>query len=253
MAEEVAQPPAEQQEAAEGQQVGVHDPGERLLREAEIVPDRRQRDVHDRPVEHDHQVAEAEDVEGEPAGAVSPWSSAVPFRVLLDLEGLDRPAAPNSSVGRADEFSPALTGPTHRWPPQGRARSPSRSTGPIARADLPGLCDAGLRAARGERRRRRLLRRERRRAGRRDGRRARPAPARRAAARLPGPAPRCVAGAARARRLHGPARRPARTDGYASSSSGRPKSGNSVSVSRKNVNSTIRPSEISSTWSAHGS
>ena len=34
---------------------------------------------------------------------------------------------------------------------------------------------------------------------------------------------------------------------------GRPNSGNSVSVSRKNVNSTIRPPEISSTWSAHGS
>ena len=34
---------------------------------------------------------------------------------------------------------------------------------------------------------------------------------------------------------------------------GSPNSGNSASVSRKNVNSTIRPSETSSTWSAHGS
>jgi len=34
---------------------------------------------------------------------------------------------------------------------------------------------------------------------------------------------------------------------------GSPNSGNIASVSRKNVNSTIRPSETSSTWSAHGS
>ena len=54
---EVAEPPAEQQEAAERQQVRVHDPRQRRLREAEIVPDRRQRDVHDRRVEHDHQRA----------------------------------------------------------------------------------------------------------------------------------------------------------------------------------------------------
>jgi len=34
---------------------------------------------------------------------------------------------------------------------------------------------------------------------------------------------------------------------------GNPKRGNRVSVSRKNANSTIRPSDTSSTWSAHGS
>ena len=68
--EEVAEPAAEQEKAAEGQQVGVHDPRERLLREAEIVPDRRQRDVHDRAVEDDHDVAQAKDVEGDPAAAV---------------------------------------------------------------------------------------------------------------------------------------------------------------------------------------
>ena len=38
--------------------------------EAEVVADRGQRDVHDRRVEDDHQVAEAEDEEREPAGAV---------------------------------------------------------------------------------------------------------------------------------------------------------------------------------------
>ena len=40
---------------------------------------------------------------------------------------------------------------------------------------------------------------------------------------------------------------------HASGVAGSPKSGNRVWVSRKNVNSTIRPSETSSTWSAHGS
>ncbi len=41
--------------------------------------------------------------------------------------------------------------------------------------------------------------------------------------------------------------------GYDSTRGGSPKSGNSASVPRKNVNSTIRPREISSTWSAQGS
>ena len=67
--EQVAEPSAEQQEAAEGDQVRVHDPRERLLGEAEILADRRQRDADDRHVEDDHQVAEAEDQEGQPACA----------------------------------------------------------------------------------------------------------------------------------------------------------------------------------------
>jgi hypothetical protein len=65
--EQVAEPPTEEQEPAEGEQVGVHDPGERLLREAEVLADRRQRNADDRHVEHDHQVAEAEHDEREPA------------------------------------------------------------------------------------------------------------------------------------------------------------------------------------------
>ena len=40
---------------------------------------------------------------------------------------------------------------------------------------------------------------------------------------------------------------------YAGSLGGRPKSGKSVSVARKNVSSTIRPSSTSITCSAHGS
>ena len=69
MAEQVAEATAEQEEAAVGEQVAVDDPRERRLGEAEILTDRRQRDVHDRHVEDDHQAAEAEDVQREPAGA----------------------------------------------------------------------------------------------------------------------------------------------------------------------------------------
>ncbi len=66
---EVAEPPAEEQEAPEREQVGVDDPRERALGESEVLADRRQRDVHDRRVEDDHQVSRAEDEEGKPARA----------------------------------------------------------------------------------------------------------------------------------------------------------------------------------------
>ena len=93
-----------------------------------------------------------------------------------------------------------------------------------------------------------LLRRPRaacRRGGRR---RAGAAPARRAASRDSSCG--CMHASAELRCLievHGPRRRATRRD-----VSGSPKSGNSVSVSRKKLNSTIRPPESSSTCSAHG-
>jgi hypothetical protein len=61
MAEEIPQPPGEEEEAAEREQVGVRDPGERALREAEILSDRRERNPHDRHVQDDHEVTEADD------------------------------------------------------------------------------------------------------------------------------------------------------------------------------------------------
>ena len=60
----------QQEQAAEGDQVGVDDPGEVALAEAEVVLDGGQRDVHDRGVEHDHQHADAQHVERDPARAV---------------------------------------------------------------------------------------------------------------------------------------------------------------------------------------
>ena len=79
VSEEIAEPPAEQQKAAEGEQIGIDDPGERRLGEAEVLPDRRQCDVHDRRVEDDHQVAQAEDIEREPAGSVVQGHDGFPF------------------------------------------------------------------------------------------------------------------------------------------------------------------------------
>ena len=76
---EITEPPTEQQEAAEGEQVGVDDPRKRRLGEPEVGPDRRQRDVHDRRVEHDHQGAGAEDEECEPALAGVHGHRAHPF------------------------------------------------------------------------------------------------------------------------------------------------------------------------------
>ena len=70
LADQVAEPAGEQQQAAEGDQVGVDDPGEVALGEAQVVLDRRERDVHDRRVEDDHQHPDAEDVEGGPALAI---------------------------------------------------------------------------------------------------------------------------------------------------------------------------------------
>ena len=64
--EQVAHAPAEQQETAEDEGVGVDDPLEVRLRQPEVFLDRRQRDVHDRAVEDDHELREADDDEHQP-------------------------------------------------------------------------------------------------------------------------------------------------------------------------------------------
>jgi hypothetical protein len=66
----IAEAAGQQQQAAEGDQVGVDDPGETGLGEAQVALDRGQGDVHHRDVEHDHEDARAEDVQGRPTGAV---------------------------------------------------------------------------------------------------------------------------------------------------------------------------------------
>ena len=99
MAVEVAEPAAEQQEAAEREQVCVHHPGERRVAEAEVVlidGSATLTIVTSRTI---IRLAEAEDVEGEPAGAVveSLMRLSVSFRSNFEVV---RPAArsENSSV-----------------------------------------------------------------------------------------------------------------------------------------------------------
>jgi hypothetical protein len=59
-AREPASPQAgEQQKASGAEQIGVDHPGERCLGELQVSPDRWQRHIDDRHVEHDHQHAEA--------------------------------------------------------------------------------------------------------------------------------------------------------------------------------------------------
>jgi hypothetical protein len=66
-AEEVAQPARQQQQAAERDQERVHNPGQIALREAQVALDRRQRYVHDRGVQDNHQLRQADDHERQPA------------------------------------------------------------------------------------------------------------------------------------------------------------------------------------------
>ena len=63
---QVARAPAEEQEAAEHQRVGVDDPLQVRVGHVEVLLDRRQRDVHDRRVEDDHELRQADEDENEP-------------------------------------------------------------------------------------------------------------------------------------------------------------------------------------------
>ncbi len=66
-AEQVGGTAPEQEEAAEGEHVGVDDPGQVLLGEVERVADRGQGDVDDRGVEDDDELGRAEQDQRQPA------------------------------------------------------------------------------------------------------------------------------------------------------------------------------------------
>ena len=68
-AEEVAEAAAEQQQAAERQRVRGDDPLAGVVGEAQVRLGRGKRDVHDRHVEHDHQLRKANQREDEPAAS----------------------------------------------------------------------------------------------------------------------------------------------------------------------------------------
>jgi hypothetical protein len=67
---EIAEPSREQEQAPERDQERVDDPREARLAEVEVALNRGQRDIHDRDVEHDHQLRQAHDHECRPATAV---------------------------------------------------------------------------------------------------------------------------------------------------------------------------------------
>ncbi len=67
--QQVGHPPAQQQKAAERQRVGIHDPGQVVAGEVQVSADRRQRDVHDRRVDHDHELHHRQQREREILGA----------------------------------------------------------------------------------------------------------------------------------------------------------------------------------------
>ena len=69
-AEDVGQAAAEQEEPPEHERVGADDPLQVLLREVEVGLDRRQRDVHDRDVENDHELHHAEQRECVPPSPI---------------------------------------------------------------------------------------------------------------------------------------------------------------------------------------
>jgi hypothetical protein len=76
--EQVAGAAAEEQEAAERQRVGVDDPLQVALGHVQVGLDRRQRHVHDRRVEDDHELRQADEREDEPGVDVAIRHPAAP-------------------------------------------------------------------------------------------------------------------------------------------------------------------------------
>ena len=87
-AEQVGRAPAEQQEAAEDERVGADHPLEVLLREAEVDLDRGQGDVHDRDVEDDHELHDAEERQRQPLALFrkQPCVRHLSFRLSVDSD-----------------------------------------------------------------------------------------------------------------------------------------------------------------------
>jgi hypothetical protein len=67
--QEVAEPSGEQQQASEHDEEGVDHPRQVALGEMQVALDRRQGDIHDCHIEHDHQLREADNRETHPAAA----------------------------------------------------------------------------------------------------------------------------------------------------------------------------------------
>jgi hypothetical protein len=82
-AEEVGRSPAEEQEASEEKRLSADDPLQILLREPKVDLDRGERDIHDRDVEHHHELHGAEERQGQPF----PFSQGGHIRPFVGVVG----------------------------------------------------------------------------------------------------------------------------------------------------------------------
>ncbi len=94
--DQVARPPAEQQQAAECQRVGGHHPLPVHGREPQRSLRGRQRDVDDRGIEHHHQLGDADDAEDHPPAGVGLRRRGRPAR---------RPAVARADVAHLSHLS----------------------------------------------------------------------------------------------------------------------------------------------------
>ncbi len=81
--ERVGRPPAEQEEAGEGEHVGVHHPLQADRGVVQVPPDRRQGDVHHRDVEDHHELGDAGQGQNHPVRGITPPQQALVASVWL--------------------------------------------------------------------------------------------------------------------------------------------------------------------------
>ncbi len=111
-AEQVTEPAAQQEQAAEGQKIGVDDPGQRGLGEVQLPLNGRQGHVHRGPVQHDHQLPGAQHDQRDPAPP--PWRRSA---------GAGEPRGARHPGGLDGRGGQATTLPdTGRRPPGGPVR-----------------------------------------------------------------------------------------------------------------------------------
>ena len=123
--EQVGHPAAEEEHAPEEDRVGGDHPLQALLREVQVGPDRRQRDVHDRDVEDDHELRGDDHRQREPAPAVV---APAPLRIAASFVALQSLSCVHDSInndGRATLIPmdmPLATSPSGAGVPQRAAR-----------------------------------------------------------------------------------------------------------------------------------
>jgi NAD(P)-dependent dehydrogenase (short-subunit alcohol dehydrogenase family) len=108
-AKDVTSPAAEQQQAAEGQGVTVQDPGQAGRAEVQAMLDFRQRDVHHRGVQDDHQLRAQQDGQGDAAVAVAAARRAAARRAAASgRPGRGNGGRRHSASTLGGQFTPAL-------------------------------------------------------------------------------------------------------------------------------------------------